>query len=181
MVALPQKFATNDPALASAFPVITGLQKCVFVQSELKENSKKNGHYIELKAVVMEGEFKDAEYIERLNIINPNDTAVKIAYQTLARISEAVGMSETPDNTEQLHNKPFLAEFIVEKGQPYEKLNQATGQMETKPGNDQSRIKKYLPLGGATQTAAAPAAQANTAPAATAAAPATTTAKPSWA
>jgi len=110
MVALPNVYNTADlPDSGGGLPLIpAGKYTAIIVDSELKETSSRNGHLLALKLVITQGDYRDTEFTERLNIINPNETAVKIAYQTLARISEAVGMNQTPSDSTQLHNKPLV-------------------------------------------------------------------------
>lgn len=87
----------------------------IIVNSEMKDTSK-GGKYIALTVLVNKGEHKGTELVERLNIINDNTVAVKIAYETLARIAKAVGLSKVPSDTLQLHNKPLLIKTKTEAG-----------------------------------------------------------------
>lgn len=145
MVALNQRFRVDDPELQGGGPVLIdkGQYKAIFVNSEMKENKKKTGHFIEMKAVITEGRYMNTELIERLNVINPNQIAVKIAYQTLAKISSALGMHETPADTSELHGKPLIITVETDPGQAYEKTDPVTGEVKTFPGNDASFIKDY--------------------------------------
>jgi hypothetical protein len=146
MVALPQSYDTASlPDTGGALPLIEpGQYQAVIVKSEFKETSKKTGSYLELTNVITQGQHKGTEFIERLNIVNQNPQAVEIAYKTLARISEAVGMTRTPNDSNELHNKPFIMEIGTEAGTEY-----TDNQGAKKMGKDKSIIKKYLPLPGA--------------------------------
>lgn len=146
MVALPQTYQTKDlPDSGGAMPLIApGQYPAVIVHSEMKATSAGDGQYLALKVVLTQGQFKGTEFTERLNIVNKNLTAVEIAYKTLARISEAVGMTQTPSDSVQLHNKPFFVQIETEAGKPY------TGNDgQQKQGKDKSIIKKYLATPGA--------------------------------
>lgn len=156
MVALPQTFNTADLPESSALPLIPpGNYKAVIVESELKPTSKGDGQFLALKVVLTEGQYANTEFIERLNIINPNQQAVEIAYKTLARISEAVGMNQTPSDSVQLHNKPFMVEITTEEGKPWKDKDGVE-----REGKDKSIIKKYqkIPATGAPAFGGAPAA-----------------------
>lgn len=144
MVALPQTYNVDerDERGGGSMPLIPpGQYQAVIVGSELKDTSAKTGKFLALTVVITQGPHANTEFIERLNIINPNDVAVKIAYDTLAEISKATGMTQTPADSNELHNKPMMIEVVTEPGNEYTD-NQGLKQM----GKDKSVIKKYLPL-----------------------------------
>lgn len=163
MVALPQTYNTADlPDTGGVVLIPDGQYKAIIVQSELKPTKDNTGQFLALKLVITEGQYANTEFIERLNIINKNDKAVEIAYKTLARISEAVGMTQTPSDSSQLHNKPLLIDVKTVKGTTYK---DNTG-ME-REGKDKSEIAKYHPLPNVGFGGGAPAqAVTNAAPAA---------------
>lgn len=76
--------------------------------SEVKENSKKNGHFLELTLDVLEGPAKGRKIFDSLNLDNPSAQAVEIAQATLSAICHAVGKL-TVDDSSQLHNLPMVA------------------------------------------------------------------------
>jgi len=96
-----------------------GNYTAVIVGSEFKDASTAGNKYVSLKIVVTQGQYANTEFTERLNIINSNPTAVKMAYETLARIAKAVGMASIPDDTSKLHNKPFTLKVVTEEAKPY--------------------------------------------------------------
>jgi len=164
---IPQEYAnkSTDEIVANAgtggLPLIPpGKYQGLFVTSELKPTNDGSGQFLEMKAVITHGEHRDTELTERLNLINQNATAVKIAYETLAKIARALGFTQIPSDSNLLHNKPLLIVIKTEKGRPYK--DKVTG--ETKEGKDKSVIGGFEPLpqvgvvGGtapAAQTAAA--------------------------
>ena len=156
MVALPQVYNTADlPDTGGGIVLISpGQYTAVIVGSEMKPTKDGNGQYLALTVVVTQGQYANTEFIERLNIVNQNTQAVEIAYKTLARISEAVGMTQTPSDSNQLHNRPMLITVETETGKPYTKDG------ITKEGKDKSVIKKYtaLPAVGVAASFGAPQA-----------------------
>lgn len=160
MVALPQTYNTADlPDTGGSLPLIpNGQYPAVIVASELKATKNNDGHYLALTVVITHGQYQGTEFIERLNIINKNIKAVEIAYKTLARISEAVGMQQTPSDSVQLHNKPFFIDVATEAGEAY-KDNSGVERM----GKDKSYIKKYLPVPNAVKSGVSSPFSANTA------------------
>jgi len=164
---IPQEYAskTTEEIVANAgtggLPLIPpGKYQGLFVTSELKPTSNGAGQFLEMKAVITQGEHRDVEFIERLNLINPNATAVKIGYETLAKIAKAVGFAQIPSDSTALHNKPLLLVIKTEKGTPYK--DKLTG--ETKEGKDKSIIAGYEPLPQVGVVGAAPAQTATALP-----------------
>lgn len=160
MVALPQQFNTADlPDTGGMVLIPAGQYQAVIVESVLTPTKNGQGQFLALKVIVTQGQYQGTEFTERLNIINQNPKAVEIAYKTLARISEALGMNRTPNDSNELHNKPLMIEVKTEEGNEYTD-NQGNKQM----GKPKSIIGKYLPMpqaGGAfaqqpAQTFAAP-------------------------
>lgn len=158
MVSLPQQFSVDDPNMQSSGGVVhipDGLYKAICVESDLKP-TQKGGQYLMLRFVITEGQHANTELIERLNVVNENPKAVEIAYKTLVEISGSLGMAKTPQESNELHNKPLLIKVETEKGTKWTD-NEGT----ERDGKDKSVIKGYKPIG--TPVAAAP--QAASAPA----------------
>lgn len=143
MVALPAVYKTTDlPDTGGGnVHIPDGQYPAVIVSSEFKTTKDGQGQYLALKTVITSGQYANTEFTERLNLVNKNPQTMEIAYKTLARISEAVGMASTPSDSVQLHNKPFLLEVKTEAGKV----------KETDPSAkwpDKSVISKYHPLPG---------------------------------
>lgn len=157
MAALFEVFdPTQVEARASNDLIPAGDYVMQIIDSALKPTKHSTGHYIELVFKVMEGPHEGRQFWERCNIDNPSDTAVKIAYQTMKEICDAVGVAALKD-TEQLHLKPMKVKMSVRarKNEP--------GVMENKAS--------YSPLDGSAPLVSsaakvAPAAAAAAAPAA---------------
>jgi hypothetical protein len=148
MAQLPQQFNTADlpDTGGKTVNIPAGKYQAVILASDYKDTRDKAGKFLELKIVLTQGEFRDTEFIERLNIINNNPKAVEIAYKTLARISEAVNMTMTPRDSTELHNKPFLLEVKTIMGDDW-----TNDKGEVVKGKEKSEIKAYHklpPVGG---------------------------------
>lgn len=136
-------------------PVPPGEYKVHVKDSDMKPTSNGRGNYIQLDLEILEGEHAGRVIIERLNIDNPNQTAVDIAQRSLNAICVAVGKMSIADTVE-LHNIPMIAVVKVDPAKPYMKDG------VEQPGSPSNSIRTYKPA-----TAATPAiAQANAAPAA---------------
>jgi hypothetical protein len=100
---------------ASMDPLPAGWYKAVFTASEEKPTKAQTGSYLQLTAEVIEGEHHGRKLIERLNLNNPNSTAVEIAQRTLSGICRAIGVM-TPRDSSDLHDKPFMVKVAVKPG-----------------------------------------------------------------
>lgn len=116
--------------------------------SEMKATKNGLGQFLQFTFEVLDGPAKGRKLWARLNIHNPNQTAVDIAQRELAAICRAVGVIKPSDSSE-LHNRPMLVTVGVEIDDRKRENN---------------TIKKYAPVTGA-PIPAAPVASA-TAPAA---------------
>jgi hypothetical protein len=121
-------------------PLPAGWYKVVFTEAEEKPTKAQTGSYLQMSAEVIEGQYQGRKLIERLNLNNPNSTAVEIAQRTLSAICRGVGVM-TPRHSSDLLNKPIMAKVAVKPGE---------GQYG--PSNE---VKGYEPCSGG---AAAPAA-----------------------
>ena len=102
-------FNANEVKPQGIFEVIPeGEYKAVISASENKPNKKKTGEYLELRFdIVDEGEYKGRTLWARLNLKNPNETAVRIARAELSAICHAVNVL-TPGDSNELHNIPLI-------------------------------------------------------------------------
>lgn len=128
------------------------------VDSEIKPTSKGGTQLIYTMQVV--GTTHDGKQIkERLNIVNDNQKAVEIAFQTLAKISLACGVQKVNDSSD-LHGKKFIAVIGIKKGEgTYIKDG-----VEKKNG-DQNVIKKFAPMiGGQVQSTTTQSTSSSAAP-----------------
>jgi hypothetical protein len=101
-------FNANDhQPLGSIEAVPSGWYPVKITKSEFKENSQKTGRYLELTATITDGDYKGGMLITRLNLENPNSTAVEIAQRTLSSICHAIHVHKIT-KTEQLHNHTHM-------------------------------------------------------------------------
>jgi len=105
---------------------------CLVIAAEDVPTKDGNGAYLKLEVEVVEGPHKGRKTWPMFNLQNSNPEAVRIARTQLAGLCLAIGCPRPQSNSE-LMNKPFRATF----GKPSD-FN----------GEQQSRIKKYDPVGG---------------------------------
>lgn len=95
-------------------PLPAGDYEMMIVKSDTKQTKAGTGHYLECEMHVISGESSGRRHWERFNLDNPNHQAVKIAQESLARLCAALGVDEVNDS-EQLHDRPFIAEVGIDK------------------------------------------------------------------
>lgn len=131
-------FNANEVDPATEFdPVPAGKYLAVITDSEVKPTKTGNGSYLQLTFEILDGPHKGRHLWSRLNLDNPNETAVKIARAELSAICRAVGVM-APNDSIELHNLPLVISVRCKKRQDtgditneikgYEKKGAATGQ-----------------------------------------------------
>ena len=95
-------------------PIPAGKYPAVITESEMAPNKAGTGHYLKLTFQIIEGQFKNRLLWTRLNLDNPNATAVQIARGELSAICRAVGVLAPSDSVE-LHNLPLVIHVKCKK------------------------------------------------------------------
>lgn len=109
-----------------------GWYVAMMTASEMKPTSAGNGAYLETENTILEGEYKGRKLFDRLNLQNPNQTAMEIAYKQLSAICHAIGVIQVQDSS-QLHNRPFQIKVSLKPAGPgadgkhYEASNEVKG------------------------------------------------------
>ena len=108
-------FDANQVEPTTSFePIPAGKYLAAITESEMKPTKSGSGSYLQLTFTIVEGEHKNRVLWARLNLNNPNATAVKIARGELSAICRAVGVLQPKDSVE-LHNIPLLVTVKVKK------------------------------------------------------------------
>lgn len=123
-------------------------------ESSQKENNKKTGQLLQFTLDIVDGEYKGRKLFERLNVVNENATAQKIAQQSLSAICYVTGVLH-PKRSEELHGKPFRVRVGIRpaKGE----YSESNNILEYK-FSDGRKLKDALKGAKAAETTAPPAA-----------------------
>lgn len=97
-------------------PLPAGKYLAVITDSEIKPNKAGTGSYLQLTFEVIEGDHKGRLLWARLNLDNPNATAVQIAKAELSAICRAVGVL-APNDSSDLHDLPLVIHVRCKKRQ----------------------------------------------------------------
>jgi hypothetical protein len=95
-------------------PIPAGKYLAMITESEMKPTKSGSGSYLQLTFQILEGEYKGRFVWARLNLNNPNATAVQIARAELSALCRAVGVM-TPNDSAQLHNLPLVISVKCKK------------------------------------------------------------------
>ncbi len=113
MAKLPAVFNASKHDGRMGFNVIpAGRYKMRIVKSEMKKTKDGKGQYANLTAKVVDGQHKGSVIFIRLNLVNQNDEAVRIAQNELATLCDACKKGAIKD-TEELHGVDFYADVAV--------------------------------------------------------------------
>ena len=108
-------FDANQVEPARDFdPIPAGKYVAVITGSEMKATKAGTGSLLQLTFQIIEGEFKNRLLWTRLNLDNPNATAVKIARGELSAICRAVGVL-APNDSVELHDLPLVIHVRCKK------------------------------------------------------------------
>ena len=108
-------FNANNVEPAAGFdPIPAGKYPAVITDSEMKPNNAGTGAYLQLTFQVIDGEYKNRLLWARLNLDNPNATAVQIARAELSAVCRAVGVL-APNDSVELHNLPLVIHVRCKK------------------------------------------------------------------
>lgn len=112
MALLPSVFIPEENEDMEFKPLKGGWYPAELVKSELKTTKDKKGKYLSFQFKVIEdanNESSEGRFVfTNLNIVNTNETAVKIAHSDLKAICESVGHNGELEDTVDLHNIPLM-------------------------------------------------------------------------
>lgn len=101
-------FDANNVEPAGDFePIPTGRYEAVIIQSAMKATKAGTGKFLELVFEVTEGLYAKRRLWSRLNLLNPNETAKRLAEADLSAICRAVGVLN-PNDSADLHDLPLM-------------------------------------------------------------------------
>ena len=108
-------------------PIPAGTYTSMVTNSEMKPTKAGTGQYLELTFTICSDKYNGRKFWERLNLSNPNPTAVEIAERNMASLARACGLQSCSDS-DQLHDKPVNVLLKVKSGNAqYDATNEVAG------------------------------------------------------
>lgn len=100
-----------------------GKHPVVIINSEVKPTKNNDAGYLQLDLQIIDGPSKGAVGAWRLNLYHSNRQTVEIAYRQLSALCHVIGVYQVQDS-QQLHNIPFVVEVGLQKGENPEKYTE---------------------------------------------------------
>jgi hypothetical protein len=147
MAFLGETFDANTVDTRKEFEALAPGEYPVVITKSGMEPAKSGGAFLKLELQVIDGPAKGRVLFDRLNLQNKNETAVRIARETLSSICHAVGKLTVSDS-EQLHNLPLVAKVATVP-------RKVDGVVV--PGEFSNEVKNYLAMGGSKGVVGTPA------------------------
>jgi hypothetical protein len=95
-------------------PVPPGWYPAVITESEMRDTRAGTGRYLALTLELVDCAYAGRRVWTNLNLHNPNEKAVEIAYRDLASICRAIGIMQ-PRDSEDLHFKKLEVKLAIQK------------------------------------------------------------------
>jgi hypothetical protein len=138
-------FNANDVEPNTAFePIPAGKYLAAITASETKQTRNGDGSYLELTLTILEGDYQSRMLWARLNLDNPNATAVKIARGDLSAICRAVNVMQPKDSTD-LHNLPLVVNVKLKKRADNDELTNEIKGFEPRQSPETSNATSQKP------------------------------------
>lgn len=131
-------------------PIPAGWYTAMITESEFKPTKNGNGEYLQLRLDIIDGEYEGRVIFDRLNLNNPNQTAVEIAQRQLSAICRAVGIM-TPRDSSELHDRPLKVKVSIRPaGNGYDASNEVKA-YDSAEGASAPATKPAAATGGASK------------------------------
>ena len=137
-------FSTDDYAKPTFVPLPAGTYTARVDEIEEKSTKNGDGQYLQITWEIIGGDFAGRKIWDRLNVVNPNETAQRIGRERLVQLAAAAGITNLTD-TNELYRKVVSLRLMVKTDANY---------------GDRNEVKGYSPAPAGAAAPAAPAAAA---------------------
>ncbi len=133
-------------------PLPAGKYLAVITDSEMKPTKAGTGSYLQLTFEIIDGPHKGRKVWARLNLVNNNETTVKIAQAELSALCRAVGVL-APNDSVELHNLPLVVTVKCKKRTDTDEIsNEVKGYAKKETPQPQPPATPALPAPSANGT-----------------------------
>lgn len=149
-----------------------GKHPVIIEKSSIETNKAGDGGFLQLNLRIIDGPNKGGEGVYRLNLYNASPKAAEIAHRQMSALCHVTGVFRV-QQSEQLHNIPFVVEVEPQKDNPqYTQVSRVYDMAGNEPGKAPQGQAGAQPQQQPQQFAPAPAPAPAAAPAAAWGAPA---------
>ena len=118
-------FNAEEIEVSTSYDAIPpGWYPAVITESEMRDTRAGTGRYLALTLELVDCAYAGRRVWTNLNLHNPNEKAVEIAYRDLASICRAIGIMQ-PRDSEDLHFKKLEVKLAIQRDNP--ERNEAKG------------------------------------------------------
>ncbi len=159
MPAFPQPINTDEHQdMQNRKLIAPGTYLAAVTASEVKENNKKTGHYLQITETIQNGPNAGHELPVYLNLWHPTASVQESGNRELSTLHRACGYTGFCENSEKLHGIPHEIDVVEEPSNP------KPGEKDYGPSNKITTYRKASAV-PVTPAAAPPAPPAAVAPA----------------
>jgi len=108
--------STDEAISMELEPLPAGWYKMIATASEVKATKAGTGTYVKYEFLLVSGQYEGRKHWEMYTLTNPNPKAVEIGRGQLATFAGACGKSGHVDDSEDLHDLPFMGKLSIEPG-----------------------------------------------------------------
>lgn len=148
-------FNANEVEPVDFSPLPAGKYLATITKSEMQPTKAGDGQFLKLTFTILEGQYKNRQLFDRLNLQNPNGEAVRIAKGQLSAICRAIGVMQ-PRDSEELHGIPLVLDVRCEKRADNDEIGNVIKGYHRRDGGLQSGAPTAASTGGGSDQSAAP-------------------------
>src|SRR5262245_53273767 len=112
MASLGGTFNPNEIPQDEFEPIPAGDYLAQIIDSEIVDTKSGSGQMLKLTFEILSGALEGRKLWERLNIVNANADAQRIAQQQLKKLCDALGAGAIADS-EELHFQPLMIQVAI--------------------------------------------------------------------
>ncbi len=118
------EYDTDGVEPQRAYDVLPAGKYLVMVtESEVKTTKKGDGKYLGLTLRVIDGEYTNRKFFDRITLNNPNPQAVEIGRRQLSGVRHATGQLQSKDSS-AFHDIPIIAVVKVKQDEGHDPSNE---------------------------------------------------------
>jgi len=120
-----------DESKSGTYELVPAGKYVCQVVEDCERTSKKGDRYLQLTIKIVDGEYKNRQFFDRIMLWHRDSETQNIARKSFASLCRAVNL-KNPTDSSYIHNKPFLCRIGVKFSEYSQK--------------DENEVKGYLPL-----------------------------------
>lgn len=125
-------------------PLPVGWYLAHIIDSEIVENKRETGNLLKIKVQILEDKYHGRIVFEQFNVTHKSPEAERIGREQFNHIAKAAGVEHVEDS-EDVHNKPFMVRLGIERKEGFEPRNVIKGAKPAGAGSEPKRDFRDTP------------------------------------